>query len=1127
MAAIVLKKLSSAILDGDHIECILRETGVNQDGATPGITMPSATAQQALIERTYANAGLDLRLVSDQPQLFEAHGTGTPAGDPIEAEAISKAFFGQDNPIHSPTDHLLVGSFKTILGHTEGTAGIAAILKASLEIQHGQITPNLHFDDINPAIVPFYGNLQIPKIAQAWPESLGAPRRASVNCFGFGGTNAHAILESWNCGVSPNSATTPPRPLFTPFLFSAASEASLRANLLATATHLADHPPFDTHRLAYTMRQRRSVFSHRIAYAAASLEDLSAKILSSLGDKNIPIGVTAKRSGEGGLSRILGIFTGQGAQYSRMGATLIEESSLASTIIGDLELHLSELPDADRPTWSLRSELVASASLVHEAAISQPLCTAVQILIVDILRLAQVEFDIVIGHSSGEIAAAYAAGYLTARDAIVIAYYRGFCCKYAASPNDNVKGAMLAVGTSIEDATKLCEDELFAGRINVAASNSPTSITISGDEDAIVELETVLGDEGKFNRRLRVDYAYHSLHMLPCTAPYIESLLRANVKFQTPPESNRPLWYTTVYEESLVNPDAIPSVEYWSENMTKPVLFNQALAAALADHPDLGVVLEVGPHPALRSPASQSIHDILTRNVPYHGCLDRKMDAIQSMSGCLAFLWSHMEERSVDISAYEMAVAGTGESLFTPVKGLPPYRWDHGVTYWHESRRSTRTRLRQGVFHPLLGDESPESASHSLHWKNVLKPSEIAWLEGHRVEGQIVFPAAGYVCTAIEAGKVLGCKREVLLIELRDFLIHQAITFGGDDSAIEVLIELSQVAEHGTGSLRAKFTYSAALGAQADELTLVASAEVRLVLGSTSPEVLPERPKETPHLIDVEPQRLYGFMERLGYNFTGAFRSLKKLRRKLGRAVCELSVQNLDTGDDFPLLLHPVEVDAAFQSIMLAYSYPGDDQLRALHLPASIRKIRVNPTLCASRRVRDTGQGISVDSSCHRADRTTPGSGFSGHANLYISGCSHAALQVDAVLFVPFSGTTMKDRNVFFEMEWVPVAPDGASAADGIPISQNDHDLLWVLSRIASFYLRKFDHEVPANSPLRTTQPLCHYLRYAHHMTELLKRGEHRYARKEWIEDTFDDVTQDVKRHGYVPVENTPPCQFR
>lgn len=180
IAAVVLKTLSAAIADGDHIECIIRETGVNQDGKTPGLTMPSATAQARLIRDTYARAGLDIDKQEDRPQFFHAHGTGTPAGDPQEAEAISKAFSGD-----SRGQKLYVGSVKTIVGHTEGTAGLASLISSSLALQNRTIPPNMHFNQLNPKLEPFYKHLEVPTSALPWPELLpGQPRRVSVNSFG-------------------------------------------------------------------------------------------------------------------------------------------------------------------------------------------------------------------------------------------------------------------------------------------------------------------------------------------------------------------------------------------------------------------------------------------------------------------------------------------------------------------------------------------------------------------------------------------------------------------------------------------------------------------------------------------------------------------------------------------------------------------------------------------------------------------------------------------------------------------------------------------------------------------------------------------------------------------------------
>lgn len=1117
----MLKPLSSAIADGDHIECLIRETGVNQDGSTAGLTMPSATAQQALIEQTYAKAGLDLRKREDRPQLFEAHGTGTPAGDPVEAQAISMAFFGHGTgSALKPGHELSVGSIKTILGHTEGTAGIAGILRASLAIQNAKVPANLHFHKLNPAIVPFYDGLEVPTTTKAWPDVLGAPRRASVNSFGFGGTNAHAILESWDQPlVSKTENTT--RQLYTLYVFSALTEKSLKAYLAEFAEYLDDpYSPIDGDDLAYTLRKRRSAFPHRVTFTANTLRDLQQQIIATVQGDHPDGAVSTRASGPSRAHTVLGIFTGQGAQYPRMGAALIGKSQLADLIIRDLERHLSCLPEADRPGWSLRSELLASSSTsrVMEASISQPLCTAVQILLVDLLRTAGIRFSAVVGHSSGEIAAAYAAGCLTARDAMVIACYRGLYCELAASPNgSDIRGAMLAVGTTMADATELCEDSLFSGRICVAACNSSSSVTISGDEDAIAELQEVLADENKFHRRLWVDRAYHSPHMKPCLDAYVQSLHRANVKYRAPSPGSR--WYSSVYNGTLMDSSTAPTHTYWADNMLKPVLFNQALAQALSGHSSIELVLEVGPHPALKGPSTQTIQEVLGRGIPYHGCLDRSSGAVEAMSKCMGFLWSHLEASSgFDLNAYECAMSGRDlkTERLSVVKGLPSYHWDHDVKHWHESRRSRRMRLR-GPSHPLLGDESPDSSSHHRCWRNILKPSEMEWLEGHRVQGQLVFPAAGYVTTALEAARLLAGDRETRLIEILDFTIHRAITFDADTSAVEAVIALSHITDDGTRSIRANYTYSASLESDSEDsnLSLVSEGQVRIVLGATSSNVLPRRRPCPPHLLELEQSRLYGFMEGLGYNFSGPFRLLENLQRKHGWASCHIesppALHHL-TGPQ--LLIHPAEVDAAFQSIMLAHSYPGDGQLRSLHLPASVKRLRLNPTVCASNWV--AGEGFDVDSVCNRKGRAANESAFSGDFNLYTAQCSSAVIQAEGVKFVPFSEASCVDRNVFYKMDWVPCTPDGATAAAGITVQKADMDFLKVLSRVAAYFLRKFDTEVAEDALARQDGLLSHYLSYALHMTDLLRKGEHKFAEQEWLKDTLDDVMDNVRQLGYV-----------
>ncbi|KAI1129024.1 hypothetical protein F5Y10DRAFT_276998 [Nemania abortiva] len=1130
VAAVILKTLSQALVDGDRIEAIIRETGVNQDGATAGLTMPSASAQKALINRVYKKAGLEPRNPLHRPQYIEAHGTGTPAGGklqaqishPVEAEALSTAFF--DTSSHSDSQPVYVGSIKTVLGHTEGTAGIAGVLRAVQAMKNSSVPPNLHFNELSPAVRPFYGNLRIATTALPWPEvAESQPKRASVNNFGFGGTNAHCLLESFETGRLTGSDETS-TPLLSPFVFSAASEDSLRANLEAYRAYLDTHPKTSVRDLAYTLRERRSLLACRATFSAAKVDDLKSSIEARLASTdNLALGVRTRPSASGDPPKLLGVFTGQGAQYAQMGAQLIKQYPLARQIIKTLEANLAELPD--HPPWSLEAELVAdiSTTRVGEAEISQPLCTAVQIMVTDLLHAARVKFSAVVGHSSGEISAAYAAGYLSARDAIVVAYYRGLHCKHSKSPNGAVKGAMMAAGTSFEDAIALCNEDAFVGRVSVAAINSSSSVTISGDEDAISEMMAILDDEQKFNRRLKVDTAYHSSHMLPCFDPYVAALRNAGVSAKKPDRDCT--WYSSVHAGRLIDPstDMLSDV-YWAENMTKPVAFSQACQAAVtvigSGESQQVVALEVGPHPALAGPSQQNIHEVPEKKVSYHGTLQRGGDATTAFSDALGFLWTHLGNGGVDLTRIEMAVSGSGSSpgRYRVLGNLPSYQWKRGTTYWAESRRSRRIRLRDQGYHPLLGHISPDSAPHCMRWKNVLKPKEMPWLEGHQVQNQIVLPAAAYVSTAIEAARALCGDRALRLIELSNFHIHNAVTFDEDDAGIEFHTELFRISDK-AGSISARFTCSAAVGDSA-ELALAAGGELQVYPSNDQSHIdsgialLPERRETPPHVIPVEADRLYGFMESLEYDFSGPFRSLVKLERKLGRAACVATKARTSIEDADDLLVHPVDLDAAFQSVMLAFSYPGDDMLRLLHLPTSISKVRVNPVALASKEYADQDTTL-LDSDCSASDRAAPGDGFSGSVSLYAPGLAHAAVQVDQVQFKPVGSDASRDRDVFYKMHWVPSKPDGAAAAVNVPITKTDHALVFVLSRIAAYYLRIFDQMVPEDDAARSEVPLCYYLNYARHMTGLLKNGEHRWAYKEWLNDTEQDVFDNIATQGF------------
>lgn len=295
-------------------------------------------------------------------------------------------------------------------------------------------------------------------------------------CSGFGGTNAHAILESYEAPQPPGQVIAP---AFTPLVVSAASKNSLRNMLSELRDFLAAKPDTNMRNLAYTLHTRRSTLQFRQVIVGTNVKEVIDNINSVLGEDDPATGMSVRHHAIPS-PKVLGIFTGQGAQWPRMGAELILNSPFAAQRLAELEHALSSLPKEDQPKWVLKTEILAdpSASRLSQAEVSQPLCTAVQILLVDMLKLARIKLHAVVGHSSGEIGAAYAAGFLTAEDAIKIAYYRGVYARLAQSSN-GTKGAMLAVGTSYEDALEFCELEDFEGRIQIAARNCTYSLSKS------------------------------------------------------------------------------------------------------------------------------------------------------------------------------------------------------------------------------------------------------------------------------------------------------------------------------------------------------------------------------------------------------------------------------------------------------------------------------------------------------------------------------------------------------------------------------------------------------------------------------------------------------------------------
>jgi hybrid polyketide synthase/nonribosomal peptide synthetase ACE1 len=894
----------------------------------------------------------------------------------------------------------------------------------------------------------------------------------------------------------------------TPYTFSAVSDSSLVEQLQAYSEYLKNSPDASPLDLTYTLQSRRSQLPIKAAFSATTIQQLSLKIDEKLALlKQTPGSAVGIRSNnKQSTPHVLGIFTGQGAQWATMGSQLILSSEYVRTRIRELSESLNTLPSTDRPQWDLQEEILAGdkTSRLAEAALSQPLCTAIQIVLVDLLKAAGIVFNAVVGHSSGEIAAAYAAGFLSAHDAIRIAYYRGTYAHLAGNSATGQKGSMMAVGTSLEDAQELIMLRDFRGRLAIAAHNSSASVTLSGDADAVLHAKNVFDEEKKFARLLKVDTAYHSSHMLPCGDPYVRSLQSCSIRVNKD-RSTACSWFSSVTpsEHAMEFEDNLQST-YWRDNMTNPVLFYDAVKNAVASDPQLALAIEVGPHPALKGPAMQNISEGHSSLFLYTGVLSRGKDDVEAFSDALGFVWANLGGSSVDFRSFEAVVSGR-DSRPKLVVGLPSYRWNHGRKHWLESRRSKKMRGRKQAFHEILGLLSPDSTPRDMRWTNVLKPSEIPWLDGHQLQSQTVFPAAGYVAMAFESSRTLAGNRAVRFLELNNLNIPRAITFEDENTGVETLVTLTAISSS-KETMTADFScYSSPALAVDQEMELMASGSVRIVFGTSDVATLCSTSLDEHNMSSIEANSFYSSLGKFGYGYHGPFRGMSSLKRKLNASSVKVDTYAQTTADTSVYAVHPSMLDVAFQASILAYSAPDDERLWSLHVPTSIQRIRVNPELCLS--LSTSGSRVPVRAALDNSDT------FSASIEIFAEDGEHSMVQVEDLTIKPFApATEADDRRLFSRIHFDVASPDGASVVNGARPSAEEIDLATICERVSYYYVRKWRSEI-SEADWANGQGHHSSLRdYVNHTFDTASCGKHPCIKKEWTNDTKEEIERLISR---------------
>ncbi|KZL63309.1 polyketide synthase [Colletotrichum incanum] len=716
---VFIKRYDLALRDGNPVRAIIRGSATNADGKTVGVSTPSPEAHEALIRSAYRMAGIqDLCGTA----MVECHGTGTTVGDAVETCAIARVF-GENG--------VIIGSTKPALGHSEGASALTSIIKAVLSLEHRTIIPNIKFHSPSLRLPLKSGHLSVPTTPQSWPP--GRLERISINSFGIGGTNVHLqiILDAASSAHLPGShASSRPRDPLTPplspalsrnrsmspatlLLFSAGHEESLRRHSEQHLSYYKLHPDRLTD-LSYTLARRRLHQPLR-----------SYRVIDKHGKPHPTTPTHCIRSSpQKGTAGVVFVFAGQGSSWARMGVDLLKSDPTFLQDIRAMDAILKALPLGRHPAWTIQGELIRpeTSSRLGQAEFSQPVCAALQIALVRRLERHDVAPGAVVGHSSGVIAAAYAAGALSLEDAVTAAYYRGLVCRKSGG------GSMLSVGMSRVEVSQFLVSE-----VTVACENSNASVTLSGPVEALQQVTEAIRtlNPDAFIRQLRVNNAYHS-SLMARTAEEYQSLLQTTLHPKTPVKR----FYSSVAGRFLRNASDL-GTNYWHDNMLKPVLFRQAVKALLADR-SVSVHIEIGPHPALSAPLKQigTESGMKVASVPV---MSRGTSAVVTFLATLGEL--HCRGIPVDLPIPQDAKA---------LGDLPPYPWNLSKTYWSESRVMRAWRFRRFPPHELLGIRNADDSDISPTWRCTLSVDNVPWIKDHCVGSNIVFPAAAYVAMAGE-----------------------------------------------------------------------------------------------------------------------------------------------------------------------------------------------------------------------------------------------------------------------------------------------------------------------------------------------------------------------------------------
>ncbi|MBU1862271.1 MAG: type I polyketide synthase [Candidatus Omnitrophica bacterium] len=882
---VILKPYEDAKKDNDPIYALIRGSGVNHDGHTAGISFPNGDAQRSLIRDVYRRAHIS----PSEIQYIEAHGTGTLAGDEAEAKALHDVL----SEGRQKDDKCIVGSVKTNIGHLEAGAGIAGLIKAVLCLKEKKIPPNLHFEKPNPNI-PFDDMcIRIPTEVEPWPEGK-QKAYAGVNSFGFGGTNAHVLLEgvpqqqkSLSEGERRSGPVVVPLSARHP---NALKELAEKYYSFLVSDEEGKNVSLEN--FCYSTSLRRSHHNHRYAFLVHNRDELCEQLKLFADNKlQLPFSFDKKSSAE--KSPIVFVYTGMGSQWIGMGRELMVSIPIFRKTLEECDKLFKEISG-----WSIIDELCADKeqSKIHEAQVAQPVTVALQIALTAVWWSWGITPDAVIGHSVGEIAAFYASGVLSIKEALLVSYHRSRLQQTCVG-----SGTMLAVGSSAEEMTLLIQK--YDQRVSIAAINSPHSVTLSGDRKTLKEIADHLAQQNIFHRFLTVDIAYHTHQMDAIHEDVIAALSSI--------EGHEPIipLYSTVTGKQIKK-DAV-SAQYWWNNIRYPVQFSAAIEALI--HDGFSHLLEIGSHPVLSHAIKECLLKQKVSGYVIHSLYRERPEVLTLLKNLTSLYmlgfpinWNALAPQSAQY-----------------VK-LPTYPWQRG-DYWSESDRSREYRCGQNE-HPFLYNDlrQPDPT-----WEVELNENFFPFIKDHCLDHTVIFPGAAYVEAGLALHEKIFGKIQCTLEEIEfnrilvpDFKKIQRLrsTFNHKTKVFSVasafLEEGAPWTQHAVGKMYPHT--SSAIG----------------IHHVDREEILRRCPHEIPTPL------IYEALDQCGFNYGPFFQAMKQLWKGNDETLIKIEGHESLTKEAY-YILHPTILDVTLQALVVGTVEDPENPHINSFIPVSIDQVTV------------------------------------------------------------------------------------------------------------------------------------------------------------------------------------------